>query len=582
MSDRSQPSPAAAQARRRYAYASTAWALALAVLMLGPALLPGYVLSRDMVWVPDLALRRDVVGLGTALPRAVPSDAVVAVLDDLLGGMVLQKIALFGALAGAGAGAAALVGGRMPRRLVAVSVAVWNPFVAERLWMGHWPVLLGYAAIPWLAVLGRSAARSGRLPAALPLVLLLGSLSANAGLVSALTVLVTGARGRGTTLKLLVACAAANAPWIAAGLVHGGLAQEVGGYRLFATHGDARPAPLAAVGLAGIWNADVVPASQTGVLAWIWLAALVGLGAIGMASWWRRTGRRQAAAYLALWLVGIGLAVLSWLAPGMLAAIGRSVPGGGLFRDGSRSLGLVLPLTVSVVCEGAGRLAGGVPRRAARGVLWFGCAALPLMTMPDAAGGLAGALHAVAYPGDLLAARNAIGGGRGTALLLPWSANQAPSWNGGRTVLDPMARLLRVGVVADDSLVVDGITVAGEDPSARGAARALAHPTPATRAAALRAMGVRWVVIEADTGITRGTVPAISGDAVHAGPLVTVLRLSGDVAQERPDRWRIAAVGAGWAAFLGLGALGVLLPLRGGLRKWHRRRGAGANVLPNG
>ena len=48
------------------------------VLMLGGALGPGYVLSYDMVWVPDLARDADVWGVGTALPRAVPSDAVVA------------------------------------------------------------------------------------------------------------------------------------------------------------------------------------------------------------------------------------------------------------------------------------------------------------------------------------------------------------------------------------------------------------------------------------------------------------------------------------------------------------------------
>ena len=29
-----------------------AWSLALALLMLGPALAPGYTLSYDMVWVP--------------------------------------------------------------------------------------------------------------------------------------------------------------------------------------------------------------------------------------------------------------------------------------------------------------------------------------------------------------------------------------------------------------------------------------------------------------------------------------------------------------------------------------------------
>ena len=54
------------------------------VLLLGPGLAPGLVLSYDMVWVPDLALRHDFLGVASCLPRAVPSDAVVAVLDEIL------------------------------------------------------------------------------------------------------------------------------------------------------------------------------------------------------------------------------------------------------------------------------------------------------------------------------------------------------------------------------------------------------------------------------------------------------------------------------------------------------------------
>ena len=40
--------------------------------------------------LPDL--RADTLGLGSALPRAVPSDAVVAVLDDVVPAVLLQKL----------------------------------------------------------------------------------------------------------------------------------------------------------------------------------------------------------------------------------------------------------------------------------------------------------------------------------------------------------------------------------------------------------------------------------------------------------------------------------------------------------
>ena len=125
-----------------------AWSVGLAVLLLGPALAPGFVLSYDMVWVPHLAMRTQLLGAGSGYPRAVPSDAVVSVLDHVVPGMVLQKLVLLGALLLVGQGVLRLVGPSLTARLVAVSVAVWNPFVAERLWIGHWPILLCWAVLP--------------------------------------------------------------------------------------------------------------------------------------------------------------------------------------------------------------------------------------------------------------------------------------------------------------------------------------------------------------------------------------------------------------------------------------------------
>ena len=189
------------------------WAVLLAVLLLGPALGPGYLLTYDMVWVPDLALRSDFLGAGTALPRAVPSDAVVAVLDEIVPGMLLQKVVLLGTLVLGGLGAAWLAGRSTLARLVAVSVYVWSPFVVERLWIGHWPLLLCWAVLPWLVREGVRLRADPRIGAALPFLLVLGSLSANAGLMSAATLLAVGATRR-TAPRLVVLVAAANAPWV--------------------------------------------------------------------------------------------------------------------------------------------------------------------------------------------------------------------------------------------------------------------------------------------------------------------------------------------------------------------------------
>src|SRR5262245_49866779 len=130
------------------------WLLSLAIC--APLLAPGYVLTYDMVWVPDLTVHRDTWGLGTALPRAVPSDLVVAVVDEVIPGQIVQKLIILAALGLAGTGAARLCVGRGPvAALAAARLSVWNPFVAERLGLGHWPLLVGYAALPWIVVAGR-------------------------------------------------------------------------------------------------------------------------------------------------------------------------------------------------------------------------------------------------------------------------------------------------------------------------------------------------------------------------------------------------------------------------------------------
>ena len=86
------------------------WSVLLPVVLLGPALGAGYVLTYDMVFVPDMAMRSDFLGAGGGLPRAVPSDAVVALLDNVVPGMVLQHVLLLGALVLLAQGMLRLVG----------------------------------------------------------------------------------------------------------------------------------------------------------------------------------------------------------------------------------------------------------------------------------------------------------------------------------------------------------------------------------------------------------------------------------------------------------------------------------------
>jgi hypothetical protein len=550
--------------------------VALALLMLGPALGDGYVLSYDMVWVPDLALRSDFLGLGTGLPRAVPSDAVVAVVDQVLPGLVLQKVVLVGALVSAGVGTSRLVAAGPAQtlaRLVAVTIAVWNPFVVERLVIGHWPVLIGYGVLPWIIAAGRRWRSNGRVPVSLFVLLPVGSLSASAGLVSAVALVAFAAtrspRRWGALTGLVLA---ANAPWVAAGLLRAGDALATrAAVEAFALHGEgSMPAPLSALTLGGIWNAEVVPPSRTGFQAWVLLAVLAGLVAVGARAWWCAQERRDAWAFLSCWCLGTAIAVVGWAVPGAVAEVMSTLPGTAVLRDGSRTLALAVPLLALVVAEGARNVGRRRVRPAALGTaLGLTFVLFPLALMPDAAWGVDGRLRATPYPAEYETVRSLIARQHhhapGDVVLLPFSSYRQPSWLDGRKVLDPTGRYLTPNYVAADELVVSGVPIAGEDRRAGEVSAALALPSPELRAERLAELGVGYVVMERDA---LGERPAVSGTALHEGSLFTVVALADADVRRAPWGERVAMIAA-WSAYAGVLVLAPLLGLR---RRLARRR----------
>lgn len=535
------------------------WAVALALLILGPGLGPGYLLVRDMVWVPDLALRPDFLGLGSGLPRVVPSDALVAVLDQVVPGMLLQKLVLLAALAGGGIGVTRLLDrdgepATLVVRLVAVTVYGWNAYLAERLLMGQWPVLVGYAVLPWVLVAALRWRVEGRLPRSLLVLVPLGCLSASAGLATAVAVL-AGAAGKGRTARAVLLVVAGNAPWLVSGLLHASSAtSDAAAADVFALHGEGSvPGPFAALTLGGIWNTQVQPDSRTGLLGWVALVALVGLAAIGVRSWWRRTAVRDRVALLVCWVVGWGLAVLTWAVPGLFGWASEHVPGAGLVRDGARLLVLCAPLLVVLVAEGVRVLAARAPaRRVARLALAVGVVLVPVAVLPDLAFGVSQRLKPADYPTaydearDLLADR--AGDGAGDVLVLPLSSYRAPEWNHRRLVLDPIGRYLTPDYVASDVLVVDGVPLSGEDPRVEDAARALALATPEERAGALAGIGIGAVVV--DPAVPGDAPPAVAGDLLLDDPDLRVVALD-DVAERKvPTGW-LTAMSLAWLSWLG-------------------------------
>ncbi|WP_324198070.1 hypothetical protein [Nocardia beijingensis] len=140
----------------RHRAVTAGYSAAGALLVTAPLLAPGYLLLRDAVSTPRSYPTDSALGLGDAAPRAVPQDALLAVLSAFIDGGLLIKailvVALWAAAYGAATLARELLRASLGPQLVAATVALWNPYVAERVLQGHWSLLAGYAALPWTAL----------------------------------------------------------------------------------------------------------------------------------------------------------------------------------------------------------------------------------------------------------------------------------------------------------------------------------------------------------------------------------------------------------------------------------------------
>ena len=549
--------------------------LGLAVLVLGPTLGRGFVLAYDMVFVPGPAMSAATFGLSGGAPRAVPSDAVVAVLAMAIPADIVQKLILILIFVLACSGAATLLAGRCeqargsrPPAAAAIAAGVfyaWNPFVAERLLIGQWALLLGYAGLPWVLLVtctGGRPIRLGRLCAAL-LPAAVGGFAAMgvSALAAVPAALAGGGPGRARRLAtVLAALLLLSLPWLVPALL-AGVRTDPSGVNAFAARADTPFGRLGSlVMLGGSWNAETVPSGYGGIGSAAWLlVVLVALAGYVL------TARPQRLC------PGLGIAALAGLAVAAIGVTGpsraalrdliTSWPGFAVLRDGQQYLApLALAEAIglgAVVAWVTGELKAGIgtgpasarrgevsPATAARAAAALGVMAVlaPVILLPGLAWGAAGRLQSVQYPADWLRARQIIDGDPrpGTVVLLPWAAYRRFPWNEQRAVLDPWPRLLHRTVIWDDALQVGRQTVAAEDPAARRLTPVIAAAGPLT--AALRAAGVRYVIVDAGTLPPRRG-PRLAAEARLPGAAVVLasadlilIRLPGNAASARPGQ----------------------------------------------
>lgn len=122
-----------------------------ALLILWQLLLPGYVLTLDMIFTPFVYFRPDYGDLYYAFPLY----AVLWFFHWIVPVWLLQKILLLGLLFFAGYFAYRFL--PLPEnrliRLISGLIYIFNPFVYTRFLAGHWTVLGGYALMPLLVYL---------------------------------------------------------------------------------------------------------------------------------------------------------------------------------------------------------------------------------------------------------------------------------------------------------------------------------------------------------------------------------------------------------------------------------------------
>ena len=501
------------------------WVAALVLAVSAPVLRPGYVLSYDAVAVPRQSFLPDSFGVGELLPRAVPAEAITVALTHLIAGQWVQKALLVAFLLVAGLGAARLVPTRRPLvAAVAATAYVWNPYVAERLVLGHWWLLLGYACLPWLVAWSARVARGERGAAPLLVVLVaVGSLVPSAGLLSCLVVVVIliacsdWRAVRPAALRVATVCGilvVLEAPWWLPGVLHHG-PDAPGTVDLFAARAEPALGVLGSVlSLGGVWNADVVPDSRGLPVALVGVVLVLLGAAYGFRPLRERFPDGEAAGLVVLAVLGLALTLWTATAWGsdLLERVADLFPGAGLLRDAQKFVALWALLLCLLVALSAERLADLVRDSTGARAVLVGAVLVPVVVLPDLAWGVAGRLVPVDLPpawsearADLLASTEP-----GDVLVLPWGAFRAFTFNGGRTSLDPAPRWLPRTSVVDGRLVVATGTASGEDSATGSETDRSAEVTQllgagAPGAAGLAELGIGWVVVERGTP---GSVPA--------------------------------------------------------------------------
>lgn len=517
------------QLRRRWLWWLCTWCALVTVVVLWPfvaGLVDGFrgraLVLRDMVVPPTMALN-DLTRGADGVARAVPQDAVLALLSPVIPPPVVVSAVMLAAGFSSALGAAALAGRHgagLPGRFLAAAVVLWNPYVAERLLQGHWSVVAAGMLLPlvaWLAC-GPRGSEGGRKGAgrkgagrtvALVVVLAVCALTPT-GLILGVVTACVASGWRWRTLLPLVAGVVLSLPWVVPSLLStADTLVDSRGAELFAARAEPFTGTLGALaGLGGIWNAQAVPGSRASgptALAGVVLAVTAVAVAVVLVRRGALTGPVRRLSLLAV--VAVVVPALLATGPGLalLGGLLENIPGAGLLRDTQKFVVLALPALVVLLARipalvrgrdtpgsGArGRIVGAALTAASCLLVWLQVPALPWDLSE---------LRPVQLDARYEQVSDQIDGGR--TLLWPPGNYRVID---GRPALDPLLKMLPGAPVDPGYLVVDGQVIDG-DPGIVGLLADLADGTATVRD--LTDQGVDRVIVTGDgSGAGTGTAP---------------------------------------------------------------------------
>lgn len=477
---------------------------ALTLLILGPLILPGYILALDMIFAPELKM-----------PDQISSSyvfyALLHVLDIFLPADLIQKLMLVAIFFLAGLGTHKLVLSLDKSRQLPAYFAgllyVANPFTYERLMTGQYLVLFGYALLPWFArsvltLLQKPSWRHVLVVVAWAMAVSIVS-SHSVGMALIIAALAGGVQlwhdhRNGKKIKrlalyvgsALLACLAAASYWllpILAGV--GQQAQTISGIgagdrAAFATGGVNAFERLANVlGLQGFWaeRYSLFTLPQNGWLpTWLWalaVLALVGLVVIGAISWWKRDGKHSQGRAVVL-VFGGCVVIGAFLASGIGNEwMARHIPLYAGYREPQKFVALVAlgyavlsAKGVEVIIQKLAKISGSASAniRTRTPVALALLLLLPVALTPTIWWAANNQLRAVQYPDSWYAANQQLNQDHDDfkVLALPWHLYMFVDF-AGRTVANPARNFFDKPVIISDDSELAGVSLDSRDPTAR-------------------------------------------------------------------------------------------------------------------